>query len=188
MRLNLYDVFMSPLESLWLKRVRNLLLKHAKGRVLELGFGTGVNYKYYIQSRLDELIATDLAKNYDNLPEVNFITSSADKLPFDDNSMDTVVGTLVLCSVEDIQKALDEVYRVLKPNGKYIFIEHIRPDNFLAGSFDTVNDKLWYKISKSCRINKQTLIAIKDKRWRVKYNVMGEILCYGIAIKPSNLH
>ncbi|KAJ8628545.1 hypothetical protein MRB53_021868 [Persea americana] len=106
-------------------------------RVLELGVGTGPNFKYYAGASGISVFAVDPNKQMEKyarraavaagLPSTHFsfIRAVGEALPMRDASMDAVIGTLVLCSVKDVDMTLQEVKRVLKPGGQYIFIEHV---------------------------------------------------------------
>lgn len=112
--------------------LRHVLLAEAKGNVLELGFGTGLNLIHY-PSCVAKLTRVDINPGMNELAEKRVKDSSievvsavlsADNLPFPDNSFDTVVSTWTLCSISDVKNALNEVARVLKPDGHFLFLEH----------------------------------------------------------------
>lgn len=111
---------------------RKEILSHVRGKVLELGFGTGLNLPYYPAST-GELHAVEVnagmlplaRKNLERSPiHVVFHLLDAGQLPFGDESFDTVVSTWTLCSIPDVGQALAEVYRVLRPGGQFLFVEH----------------------------------------------------------------
>lgn len=113
-------------------RHRRELLSHAYGDVLEIGFGTGLNLLYYPDS-LRKLTAVDPNPGMHRLAqrrsketgrEVELLLLRSEQLPFADASFDCVVSTFTLCSMDDVQRALAEVYRVLKPGGRFLFLEH----------------------------------------------------------------
>lgn len=184
--MNFYDFFMAPLEKGALAKIRKELISQAEGKVLEIGIGSGANYKYYDFNKITNIIGTDVKsfstlKN-NKLSKVNYIECSAQNLPFDDNSFDTVITTLVLCSVSDVETALAEIKRVIKPKGKYLFIEHIRPHNYLGSVLNIIN-VLWKRNPFGCQINKKTDIFI-DKAGFSAINAKRKasgILYYGIA-------
>ena len=129
----IYDRMMASNERGFMKDVRKELAGGASGRVLEIGAGTGANFAYYPDGL--EVIATEPdpymmrkaeAKAEESKAQIELKQASAAKLPFEDASFDTVVGTLVMCSVDDQAEALAEVRRVLKPTGEYRFFEHVR--------------------------------------------------------------
>ena len=111
---------------------RQEILSHARGKVLELGFGTGLNLPYY-PAHIQELHAVEVNAGMNPLAHKNLARSpipvtfhllNAEQLPFADESFDTVVSTWTLCSIPQVEKALTQVYRVLKANGQFLFVEH----------------------------------------------------------------
>ncbi len=180
--MSFYDVFMSPFEFFWLGKIRKEYIQKAKGKVLEIGFGSGVNYKYYDLEKIESITAADIFKSDISLPKLTFKTCSVTSLLFSDNSFDTVVLTLVLCSVEEVDKALSEIERVLKSSGKLIFIEHIRPKNKLGNFFDKFNT-VWRHNSFGCQMNKNTYDNINKTNLKIKGKVYAQVLCYGTGEK-----
>jgi ubiquinone/menaquinone biosynthesis C-methylase UbiE len=104
---------------------RRKLLSNSQGNVLEIGIGTGINLSLY-PPHISELTAVDCypGKLLQSRVKVKFYKCSADRMPFPDNTFDTVVSTFCLCSVKDFGATLQEVRRVLKPNGKFLLLEH----------------------------------------------------------------
>jgi ubiquinone/menaquinone biosynthesis C-methylase UbiE len=111
---------------------RRKLIAHAYGEVMEIGFGTGLNLPFY-SDQVHRLTAVDpnpgmhrLARK--RIQKVTFPVHpqilSGEKLPFEDNRFDCAVSTFTLCSIMDVDQALGEVFRVLKPAGKFLFLEH----------------------------------------------------------------
>lgn len=115
-----------------ISRYRRPVLAPAEGRVLEIGFGTGANLSHYPDSVQQlEIVEPDAALNVrarrrleKTSRDVIVHALSAEQLPFDTGSFDTVVSTFTLCSIPDVESALREVYRVLKPGGQFLFLEH----------------------------------------------------------------
>ncbi|MBM3386860.1 MAG: class I SAM-dependent methyltransferase, partial [Betaproteobacteria bacterium] len=114
---------------------RRGLVPQARGRVLEIGMGTGRNLPFYDRSRLTQLVGVDPALQMHRLAQrrsarlgiaVELVGLSAERLPLPDDSFDTVVCTYTLCSIPDPLAALAEVRRVLKPGGQFLFCEHGR--------------------------------------------------------------
>jgi ubiquinone/menaquinone biosynthesis C-methylase UbiE len=113
----------------------------ATGRVLEIGFGTGMNLPYY-SSDIDHLFGLEpsgklLTKAEELISEANFpvdvIQSGAEDIPLETNSIDTIVTTWTLCSIGQIEEALQEMRRILKPGGRLLFLEHGKaPDEKIA--------------------------------------------------------
>ncbi|MBE9066280.1 class I SAM-dependent methyltransferase [Leptolyngbya cf. ectocarpi LEGE 11479] len=125
----LLDLSMSGQE---LSGYRQSLLKSVEGEVLEIGFGTGLNVPYY-GDRVTSLTAIDPNEGMAAIAnpriqtstvKINLQTAKAEALPMAAHSFDAVVCTWTLCSIPNIEQALAEVYRVLKPGGKFFFIEH----------------------------------------------------------------
>jgi len=115
---------------------------HATGRVLEVGMGSGLNIPLYSADKVSHIfglepaaklrdIAAPLAE--DSPIPVEFVAAPAESIPLDTNSVDTVVSSWTLCSIPDVETGLQEIRRVLKPDGRFIFVEHGRaPDAEVA--------------------------------------------------------
>lgn len=120
-----------------IRRQRQSVLADAKGNILELGFGTGLNLACY-PPEIDKIITIDTNEGMHRLAQKRMAESQikvehrildAQKLPFEDESFDTVVSTFTLCSIDNLAHALQEVRRVLRSDGQFIFFEHgISPD------------------------------------------------------------
>lgn len=158
-----YDRLMAPLERRKLQAVRQRLVGEAAGRVLEIGSGTGLNFPYYRQAEevialepgrlmreqsLERAAAADVA--------IRVVEGSAEELPFPDNSFDTVVCTLVLCTVEDPIRVLQELRRVCKPGGRMLFLEHVRLERPLLGKLQDWLTPVWRRMCDGCRLNRNT--------------------------------
>lgn len=157
--MNLYDLLMYPLEKIYLADIRCALLQKASGHILEIGVDTGANFACYDWKSVASLTALDMTIDPDarlRAPAtVRFTTGTAQQLPFADNSFDTVVETLVFCSVPDLQKSLAEVKRVLKEDGRLMFIDHVLPENkMLAAIFKGANS-FWPRLAHGCNLNRQ---------------------------------
>ena len=131
----------------------------AFGNVLEIGYGTGVNFQYYNSESIKNLSAIDIqptssAKAKATFP-VDFFEGRAESLPFADELFDTVVETLVFCSVEDLDKAISEVLRVLKSGGLFIFIDHVLPENKELASLFKATNIVWPKIAGGCNLTRE---------------------------------
>ena len=113
-------------------KYRQEILATVKGEVLEIGFGTGLNLSYY-PKELEQLVTIDSNPGVNQLAQKRIQSSSitvdnrvlnSENLPMADNTFDSVVSTFTLCSIAKVEQALKEVYRVLKPGGKFFFVEH----------------------------------------------------------------
>jgi SAM-dependent methyltransferase len=169
-----FDAFMAPLERWKLHHIRSRLIPRASGAVLEIGAGTGVNLRYYRPENITSLTLSDrddrratLRSRVSLLPErVGRVTSvqrlDAEVLPFPDDTFDTVVATLLFCSVDCPPCGFDEILRVLKPKGVYLFLEHVQPvRSGTARLFDTINP-LWNTLSRGCNLNRDTLLDMES--------------------------
>lgn len=135
-----YDLLEQPMEVMSLKRWRLEVTKDLKGKVLEVGVGTGKNIPYYPDNLditaidfSDKMLskAREKAKKYNK--KVELIQMDAQIMDFADNTFDMVFTTCVFCSVPDPVKGLKEIRRVCKPDGKIIMIEHVRSDGKVLG-------------------------------------------------------
>lgn len=135
----IYDLFESPMEMRAFSKYRKKALSLAKGKVLEIGIGTGKNLPYYPEGV--EVIGIDFSrgmlekaekrKKELGLENVKLLYMDAQNMELDDNTFDTVVSTFVFCTVPDPIKGLKEAYRVLKPGGTAIFLEHMKSNSRL---------------------------------------------------------
>ena len=137
----------------------------ARGRVVEIGAGTGLNVAHY-PGAVDELVLTEPEPG--DAPETRrrldrhgraalIVDAPAERLPLADASVDTVVSTLVLCTVDDPERALREIARILRPDGQLLFIEHVRASSrFLAACQDTLL-RPWRGFAGGCVCNRPTL-------------------------------
>lgn len=158
-----YDRLMHPLEKKAFSSIRHDLLKKATGEVLEIGSGTGINFQYYAQVRVTALEPSDhmreqslIRAKHSNVP-ITLVSGSAESLPFPDGTFDTVVGTLVLCSVESPQKAISEIKRVLKPDGRILLFEHVRLNDSPLGKLQDLLTPVWKKVCDGCHLNRDTV-------------------------------
>ena len=188
-----YDLIMNPLEKRILRKARKHLISRSHGVVLEIGAGTGANLPHYHYKTIDRLDILDATLQHqvmdygfpEDLP-VRFIEGEAESLPFSDELYDFVIITLVLCSVTDLDASLQEVYRVMKPGGSFIFIEHVLPHHpFLKKVFHTMTP-LWKKMAHNCHLNRETLKSIRTAGFTTinPYPVHKDIFVGGVAKKP----
>ena len=157
-----------------LQPYRERVISAAEGRVLEIGIGSGRNLPFY-RSPVTELLAlepspqlTAMARNapHPGAP-VNFIEASAEAIPLDDRSVDTVVTTWTLCSIPDAAMALTEMRRVLQPGGKLLFVEHgMAPDRNVRRWQDWLTPA-WKRISGGCHLNRPISAMIEGAGFRL---------------------
>ena len=139
----LYDLFEWPIETILFKKLRKEALSYAYGHVLEVGVGTGKNLPYY--NKDVDLTAIDFSpgmleiakskKTEAYLKVLNLYEMDIQDLKFKDDTFDTVISTFVFCTVPDPIAGLKEVYRVLKPEGKVIFLEHMKSKYLVLNIF-----------------------------------------------------
>jgi ubiquinone/menaquinone biosynthesis C-methylase UbiE len=165
----LYDRAFEASEEAGLQTMRSELLCGARGRVLELGAGTGLNLDLYPREGLDSLTLTEpnphmfrqlRERAKKNCPGAELVEAGAEDLPFEDDSFDTVVVTLVLCTVPDQSAALREVARVLAPGGQLLFLEHVRANNPNLARWQDRLEKPWRFLGDGCHCNRDTVSAI----------------------------
>ncbi|MFD4180436.1 class I SAM-dependent methyltransferase [Rhodococcus sp. NPDC058514] len=179
----LYDPFLWLGEIAGMRSRRSLLLGNARGRVVEIGAGTGLNVAHY-PDEITELVLTEpeaamrksLTRRLERHGRVaRIVDAPAERLPLPDASVDTVVSTLVLCTVADPERTLSEIARVLRPGGQLLFVEHVRSDSrFLAACQDNLLQP-WRRFAGGCRCNRPTVelmracgfaIAADEAVWR----------------------
>lgn len=164
-RLN-YNLFMYPFERILLGSIRRNLIKKTRGHSLEIGFGTGVNLKYYDFGSIDSLVLLeqDMSKGIgiETNSKTTVVEGDVLELPFDDKTFDTIVFTLVFCSVDNPSMGLAEIRRVLKDDGNLIFIEHVTPRGETMRKLVNKVNKTWNSMSKGCNLNRDTVSTIVD--------------------------
>ena len=145
---------------------RKRLLRGARGAVLEIGGGTGANLPYYGDVGRVTVVEPDpymckrlLPKSRVARVPVEVSAAGAEVLPFPDGSFDTVVSTLVLCTVPDQGLALGEIRRVLRPDGRLLFIEHVRASGSMTRWQDRI-EPLWRRLLAGCHPNRDTVAAM----------------------------
>ncbi|MGI8631880.1 MAG: class I SAM-dependent methyltransferase [Solirubrobacterales bacterium] len=148
---------------------RSSVLSAARGRTLELGAGTGLNLEHYPPD-LDTLVLTDPEKAMDNQLRqrarkaeraAEVVPADAQDLPFEDGSFDTVVVTLVLCTVDDPQAAVREIQRVLAPGGRLLFIEHVVSETPWAARLQRLVRRPWRAFAAGCRCDRDTASLLR---------------------------
>ena len=141
-----YDKAFAPLERWFLARWRRETLAHLaeNSKVLEIGAGTGLNFKFYpseCNGTASEISIKmlEFAKKKIDSKNIKVVQANAENLPFAENSFDSAFATLVFCSIPNPTNAFVELQRVIKPNGKIILLEHVRPTGLLGFIFDFLN-------------------------------------------------
>ena len=170
----LYDPLGVFMERWWMGERRARLLKGARGAVLEIGGGTGANLPHY--SGVDRVTVAEpdpfmrkrlVPKLEAARVPVEVSAAGAEALPFHDGSFDTVISTLVLCTVPDQESVLDEIIRVLRPGGRLLFIEHVRATGSMARWQDRI-EPVWGQLFGGCHPNRDTVAAIEEAGFEIE--------------------
>ncbi len=187
-----YDRLLRKAEAGPLGRWRQELLADVAGSVLEIGAGTGANVPWYPDAvthltlcEPDPGMAKRLRAKLPGSPRfpIEVRDAPGERLPADDHSVDVVVSTLVLCTVRDPARSLSEIRRVLKPGGRFVFIEHV------ANEADTVRHALqravtpvWKLIGGGCHLDRKTADRIGEAGFHVEHlerRIMGKKIGLG---------
>jgi ubiquinone/menaquinone biosynthesis C-methylase UbiE len=167
----LYDRFTRGSEVACLREWRAGLLRDLRGEVLEVGAGTGVNLPFYPPA-LTRLVLTEPDVHMRRELAKKVRAASADRVEVTDASLedpqvpaasfDAVVGTLVLCSVPRLDRALEEIRRVLKPRGRFVFLEHVAAENRPRRlQWQRRLEPIWKRLSGGCHLTRRTADAIE---------------------------
>jgi ubiquinone/menaquinone biosynthesis C-methylase UbiE len=171
---------------------RRDLLALARGRTLELGSGTGLNLPHY-HEELDELIlaepAAPMRKRLEKTVRrsgrtATILDAVAERIPVDDGSVDTVVSTLVLCTVEDPVVVLDEIKRVLRPGGCLLFLEHVRAESAWLAAWQDRLETPWKRFAEGCRCNRATLELIQAAGFSIQHTHPGTWRAMPAIVRP----
>jgi ubiquinone/menaquinone biosynthesis C-methylase UbiE len=169
---SVYDLMLRGTERGGLRDMRAELLSEAGGRTLELGAGTGLNLAHYTGA-VTELVLTEpdphmarrLRRRLQDEPpapaRVEVVEAPAERLPFEDGSFDSVVSTLVLCSVETPATATGEIVRVLKPDGRLLYLEHVRADDDGLARWQDRLERPWGWLGAGCHPNRDTVAQLQ---------------------------
>ena len=188
----IYDRMLAKAEQAELGEQRARVVARARGRTLELGAGTGLNLPHYPEA-VGELVLTEpfepmarrlRARAAELGRRSEIVEAPAEELPFDDDSFDTVLCTLVLCTVEDQGRTLAEVSRVLRPGGSLQVLEHVRARTpGLARAQDLLHGP-WFAIGHGCHCNRDTVGEIERSALRITDLERHEIPGLAPIVKP----
>ena len=154
---------------------REKIIPNAKGKVLEVGIGSGLNLSFYDPDKVTELVGIDpsleLWEKRQPVKDLGFhyefIKGVAEDMPFGKDSFDTIVITYTLCSIPDFQSALESLRKVLKPSGKFLFCEHGRaPDKSVLLTQNAINP-IWKLIGGGCNINRDIPSIINGNGFKI---------------------
>jgi ubiquinone/menaquinone biosynthesis C-methylase UbiE len=174
-----YDRALKATEENGLGAMRGELLAGASGRVIEIGAGTGVNLELYGEGvedltlvEPDPHMGAQLRKRLQDRHEApipaQLVAAPAEALPFADDTFNTAVATLVLCTIPDPIAAIDELARVLKPGGRLLFIEHVRAEDASSARWQDRLEKPWRFLADGCHCNRDTEANLRASSFRVE--------------------
>jgi ubiquinone/menaquinone biosynthesis C-methylase UbiE len=158
---------------------RRRLVADLEGNVLEIGAGAGPNFPHYQRASAVHAIEPDpararqaeesaIAATAHHGTPIFVKVAPAEQLPYAEDSFDSVVSSLVFCSVRDPQQALAEIERVLKPEGVLWMVEHVRPKNPVAASLASAVTPYWRQIAHNCHLDRPTLSLLQARGWQVE--------------------
>jgi ubiquinone/menaquinone biosynthesis C-methylase UbiE len=172
---SVYDVVMRPLEAWGVRDQRRRIGAAARGRVLEIGAGTGAMLPHYTAA-VDEVVATEVdphmlrrAERKAGRAEVAVLLREVDAqhLPFEDDTFDTVVVALSLCTIPDAPAALREARRVLHDDGQLLFVEHVRSLRPRVARLQDAATPVWKRLAGGCHLNRDTVSRIDGAGFRI---------------------
>lgn len=150
------------------------LLAKVRGEVLEIGFGTGLNLPFY--QEVDQVYALEPNRDVYQLAQkrvfdapfhVQHIQASAEKLPFADHSVENIVSTWTMCSIANLDKAIQEIYRVLKPQGTLHLIEHVQyHDNNTLKKLQDILTPIQKVIADGCHLNRNIELELLNANFK----------------------
>ncbi|MBI3784070.1 MAG: methyltransferase domain-containing protein [Deltaproteobacteria bacterium] len=173
----IYDQMTEADERAFLGQLRSEIVGLAAGTVIEVGAGTGRNLPHYQAGLVREVKAVepDPYMRRRAAPRaaaasfpVEFVEGTAEDLPFPSGYADSVVATLVLCSVDQPQQAVREFRRVLRPGGQLLFIEHIRSDDVWRARLQDLVAPVWQRVAANCHPNRPTLTVFRAAGFEVQ--------------------
>ena len=160
-----------------IKYQRNKIVPYAKGEVLEIGIGSGLNLPYYNKSLVKKVHGLDPSEELNEIAlknasginlDIDFIISGAEEIKLPSKSIDTVLITYTLCTIPEFKEALKEIKRVLKDDGIMLFCEHgLAPDKNVSKWQNRINP-LWGKLFGGCNINRNIPHIIQESGLNIK--------------------
>ncbi|MFV1987571.1 MAG: class I SAM-dependent methyltransferase [Gemmatimonadota bacterium] len=183
------------------RTLRERALSRARGSVLEIGFGTGLNLNCYPpdvarlvgidrQTMLERRVAGRISRA--PFPVERVQQDAADRLPFDDGSFDTIVSTWTLCSIDRLRAALLELRRVMHPDGAFLFLEHGRSDRTLAATLQDAANPLQNIVACGCNLNRKIDSEIQDAGFKIiefeRFKVAGVPRIFGEVYEGVATH
>jgi ubiquinone/menaquinone biosynthesis C-methylase UbiE len=155
---------------------REKVVPHANGTVLEIGIGPGLNLPLYDPSRVERVIGVDPSESFLNLGKgrtasspvpVSILRAPAENIPLQKKSIDTAVVTYTLCSVANPSLALREVWRVLKPGGRVLFLEHGLSEDASVARWQNRLNPIWRRLAVGCNLNRPVAHLLQQTGFRI---------------------
>ena len=174
---SIYDRMCAAKERAFLEHLRHEIVGRASGTVLEVGAGTGLNFAHYRATDVDRLLAVEPDRFMRDRAEakaaseglaIQFVAASGECLPLASGCADSVVATLVLCSVDDPERAAGELHRVVKPEGALLFIEHVRSEEPWRASLQHWVTPVWRRLAANCHVDRSTLSVLRRVGFEVQ--------------------
>jgi SAM-dependent methyltransferase len=187
-----FDRLSVPFERRHFAAKRSALLAPTRGRVLEIGAGTGWSFRHY-PGAVEEVVALEpsegmLARAERKAAEsgnrIRLVRGSAEELPFEDASFDCAVAMAVLCTVPNPARALAELRRVLRPGGALLFVEHVRSDDPRRARWQDRLEAPWGWLAQGCHPNRDTVGSLRAAGFEVEIAERGELPMAPSIVKP----
>jgi ubiquinone/menaquinone biosynthesis C-methylase UbiE len=180
--MGLYDKYVLPNAIVWAckqksnMKQREKIIPLASGNVLEIGIGSGLNLPFYDKKKVNHLTAIDPSaaiwkkNSFDTNTlgfEFDFMEAFSENIPAENNIFDTVVITYALCTIQDTDKAFDEIKRVLKKDGKLLFCEHGKAPEKKIVRWQNMLNPVWKKFSGGCNLNRDIKFMIERNGFKI---------------------
>lgn len=172
-------------------------LSTLKGNILELGFGNGQSLSYYSPDcqvfalEKDRAKINKIHKKYTLADNIHIVNGKAEKLLFENNYFDAVVASLVLCSVDSLEKAIGEIERVLKPGGKVVLLEHTRCEKPIIGKLQDLFAVPYSRIFGNCHQNRNPLPILSKHHFNLimvdQQTIIVSPLIFVVALKKKKV-
>ena len=164
------DVVMAPM-----KKLRPRVVQHAAGTVLELGVGTGANLGFYAEDvdlhgvEPDPHMLRRARRRAERLGRtITLHPVGAERLPYPEATFDVVIATWVFCTIPDVPAAAAEVFRVLKPGGRLVFVEHVRGTHPSSRLIQDALQPVWPHLAGGCHLDRDPVPDLRDAGLRVE--------------------
>ncbi|WP_372965097.1 class I SAM-dependent methyltransferase [Marinobacter sp.] len=160
-----------------LMKLRSQVVPRAKGRVLEVGMGSGINLEYYNHEQVEMIYGLEPSAGMRRKAQVNLSRSPikvewldlpGEQIPLQDNSIDTILLTFTLCTIPDWHKALQQMKRVLKPGGDLLFLEHGESPDMNTNKWQHRINPSWKKVAGGCHLNRNIADLIKHAGFEIQ--------------------